>query len=100
TDRAQEYDAFGSGTYITPPKPGVPTNTAQPVDYPDSLTNGKYFVFLHGFNVDADSARGWNAEVFKRLHVMGSKARFVGVQWNGSPPSIIPGKYLDYHKAV
>jgi hypothetical protein len=24
----------------------------------------------------------------------------VGVTWNGSPPSIIPGKYLDYHKAV
>ena len=95
-----------NGTSITPPRPGIPTNTAQPTDYPDNLTNGKYFVFLHGFNVDADSARGWNAEIFKRMHLLGSKARFVGVQWNGSPPlpaliaALAPRKYLDYHKAV
>lgn len=100
TDQVDEYATFGSGNHITPPRPGLPTSTSQPADYPDSLTNGKYFVFIHGFNVDADSARGWNAEVFKRMHTMGSKARFVGAQWNGSPPSIIPGKYLDYHKAV
>lgn len=100
TQRVQEYDAYGSETFIAPPKPALPTRTAEPSDYPDSHTNGKYFIFIHGFNVDADSARGWNAEVFKRLHAMGSKARFVGVQWNGTPPSIIPGKYLDYHKAV
>jgi chitodextrinase len=100
TDQVDEYATYGSGNHITPPRPGLPTSTGQSADYPDSLTNGKYFVFIHGFNVDADSARGWNAEVFKRMHTMGSKARFVGVQWNGSPPSIIPGKYLDYHKAV
>lgn len=98
----KEYD----GSNITPPFAGLPTNTAEPVSYPDSLTNGKYFVFLHGFNVDADSARGWNAEIFKRMHMLGSKARFVGVQWNGSPPlpaliaALAPRKYLDYHKAV
>jgi hypothetical protein len=92
----KEYD----GSNITPPFAGLLTNTAEPGNWPDSLTNGKYFVFAHGFNVDAESARGWNAEVFKRLHVLGSKARFVGISWNGSPPSIFPGKYLDYHKAV
>jgi len=106
TNQVDEYATYGSGNHITPPLPGIPTNTEQPVDYPDSLTNGKYFVFLHGFNVDADSARGWNAEIFKRMHTMGSEARFVGVLWNGSPPlpsliaALAPRKYLDYHKAV
>ncbi len=89
-----------NGSNITPPFPGLRQDVAEPAGWPDSRTNGKYFVFLHGFNVDGQKARGWNAEVFKRLHALGSKARFVGVSWNGSPPSFIPGKYLDYHKAV
>jgi hypothetical protein len=92
----KEYD----GSDITPPFAGLREDIREPAGWLDSLTNGKYFVFLHGFNVDGKKARGWNAEVFKRMHALGSKARFVGVSWNGSPPSIIPGKYLDYHKAV
>ncbi len=61
--------------------------------YPDSLTNGKYFVFVHGYNVDAYNARGWHAEIFKRMHQLGSRARFVGVSWHGDTG-------LDYHHAV
>ncbi len=67
--------------------------TGPPSAWPDSSTNGKYFVFLHGYKVDAQQARGWQAEVFKRLHVLGSKARFVGVTWHGATG-------LDYHQAV
>ncbi|BET65273.1 hypothetical protein ASA1KI_01910 [Opitutales bacterium ASA1] len=69
------------------------TRTGTPTNWPDTQTNGKYFVFLHGYNVDAQKARGWQAEVFKRLHVLGSKARFVGVTWHGATG-------LDYHRAV
>lgn len=39
--------------------------------------------FTHGFNVDADAARGWGSEVFKRLWQSGSNARFRMVTWAG-----------------
>jgi hypothetical protein len=80
-------------TASTPPEAVAATRTGQPTGYPDNLTNGKYFVFVHGYNVDGQKARGWNCEVFKRLYVLGSKARFVGVTWHGATG-------LDYHKAV
>lgn len=50
-------------------------------------------MFLHGYSVDSQEARGWQAEVFKRLHTLGSRARFVGVTWHGATG-------LDYHQAV
>ena len=73
---------------------GLRTQLQDPGDpYPDELTNGKYFVFLHGFNVGPDAARGWHAEIFKRLHQMGSRNRFTGISWHGD---VAP----DYHEAV
>jgi hypothetical protein len=55
-------------------------------------------VFVHGFNVSPNAARGWNAEIFKRLHQTGSKAKFYGVTWDGaeSNGTVVP----DYHKNV
>jgi len=92
-----EYD----GSPSIPPVPAPPSRTADPGEpWPDRLTNGKYFVFTHGYNVDGQRARGWHAEVFKRLHVLGSNARFVGVTWNGATGVKIGDDYLDYHKAV
>ena len=92
-----EYD----GTAVTPPAPVPSSRTGNPGEaWPDSLTTGKYFVFIHGFNVDGQRARGWQAEVFKRLHVLGSRARFVGVTWNGATGTRIAGEYTDYHQAV
>ena len=70
-----------------------PQQTNEPPGLPDSETNGRWVVLIHGYNVPADGARGWHAETFKRLHVLGSKARFVGLTWNGDTG-------LDYHKAV
>lgn len=96
TGFAKEYD----GGSITPPKEPRPTNMGEPSGLPDSEMSDKYFVFVHGFNIDGQNARGWNAEVFKRLYSLGNRARFVGVTWNGTPPSLIQDKYLDYHKAV
>lgn len=72
----------------------LPTQTGDPGEYyPDRLTNGQYFVHVHGFANDADMARGGHAEMFKRMHQMGSKARFVGVSWFGDTGA-------DYHHAV
>ncbi|MFK5923034.1 MAG: hypothetical protein QM496_12715 [Verrucomicrobiota bacterium] len=89
----------------------LPTKTKDPgYPYPDRLTNGKYFVLVHGFNVNEEKARGWFAELFKRLHQLGSKARFVGVSWRGdaglggvdlSPDNFIGlEKNANYHKPV
>ncbi len=79
---------------VSPGDPGAPDRLGdrQPA-WPDARTNGKYFVFVHGYNVNGQQARGWAAEMFKRLHQTGSRARFVAVSWHGSTG-------LDYHQAV
>lgn len=77
------------------------TQTGEPVGYPDSLTNGKYVAYFHGFKVSGESSRGSQANIFKRLHQMGNRARFIGVSWHGDPPN--PGavsRLPDYHRAV
>jgi len=64
--------------------------------------NGKNVVFLHGFKVTAERARGWNAETFKRLWQSGSDARFHGVTWYGDEAIAgtfwVPG--FHYHENV
>lgn len=59
----------------------------------DSETNGKNIVFIHGFNVSQQNARGWNAEFYKRLYQSGSRAKFTGITWHGDTNP-------NYHKAV
>jgi hypothetical protein len=49
---------------------------------PEGETNN--FVFLHGYNVDPEQARGWQSEIFKRMYWSGSRAHFYGVTWRGS----------------
>ena len=78
--------------YGETPSGAASIQTSAP-NWPDEMTNDKTFVFVHGYNVDVEAARGWHAEVFKRLHQMGSNARFVAVTWDGATS-------LDYHKAV
>ncbi|HTY87092.1 MAG TPA: M36 family metallopeptidase [Candidatus Acidoferrum sp.] len=47
-------------------------------------TKDKNFVFLHGYNVNQQEARGVLSEVFKRMYWSGSQAKFYGVTWNGA----------------
>jgi len=82
-----------SGRPAAVKKVARPQQIDEPTGLPDIETNGRWAVLIHGYNVPADGARGWHAETFKRLHVLGSRARFVGVTWNGDTG-------LDYHKAV
>ncbi len=65
----------------------------EPSNLPDSLNKGDNFVFVHGYNVDQTAARGWHAEIFKRLYQSGSRAKFTGVTWHGNTGG-------NYHKAV
>ncbi len=72
---------------------GIPTDLDPPWGLPDHLTPKKYLLFIHGFNVSAQQARGWNAEMFKRFFASGSQTKFIGVSWNGDTSP-------DYHEAV
>ena len=55
-------------------------------------------VFLHGFRVSADNARGWHSEMFKRLYQSGSNARFWGVTWDGYEDPFWASSGQFYHK--
>ena len=46
--------------------------------------SGMNVIFLHGFKVDEQEARAWNAEMFKRLWQSGSKAMYTAVTWCGT----------------
>jgi hypothetical protein len=67
-----------------PEKRDGPRDRVRDTDVPNEPeSNGKHFVFVHGYNVNATQARGWQAELFKRLYWSGSRARFYGVTWRG-----------------
>ncbi|HHJ18895.1 MAG TPA: alpha/beta fold hydrolase, partial [Gammaproteobacteria bacterium] len=75
------------------PELGLAENINDPGNNPDEQTQANYLVFVHGYNVSAKAARGWNAEMFKRFHRLGFNGRFIGVNWHGDTG-------LDYHHAV
>jgi Alpha/beta hydrolase of unknown function (DUF900) len=78
----------------TADRPGTP-------NWPDELNNGKAFVFVHGYNVNQQQARGWQAEFFKRLWWSGSKAQFWGVTWYGSESQVPLASFTpNYHLNV
>ncbi len=60
-----------------------PSNLSNPVNFPDEESNLKNVVFIHGFNVSEQEARGWHAEMFKRLWQTGCNSRFHAVTWRG-----------------
>ncbi len=81
---------------------GHQTQTGEPSGYPDALTSERYVAYLHGYNNDGNVARGAQAELFKRFHQLGSRARFIGISWFGDPPNPGLNTFLpaDYHRAV
>jgi len=72
-----------------------------PTNLPDSECNiGTNIVAVHGYNVNGQEARGFHAEMFKRLYWSGSKARFWGVSWYGSETKLANVFTPDYHTNV
>ena len=68
-------------------------------NWDDRLSSSKVVLFVHGYNVNQQQARGWQAEIFKRFWWTGSRARFWGVTWFGyesQSGAITP----DYHSNV
>lgn len=72
---------------------GNPDRLSDAVVSNEPYPTDKNFVFLHGYNVNPEKARGTFAETFKRLYWSGSRARFYGVTWRGyeSQGSLGPG---------
>lgn len=56
----------------------------EPNNWPDADRNGKHFIFVHGYNVSGQQARGWHSETFKRLFWSESNAMFTGISWHGN----------------
>ncbi|OGU16942.1 MAG: hypothetical protein A2076_00025 [Geobacteraceae bacterium GWC2_53_11] len=78
---------------------GTEDRLIEPLNFPDSESNGKNFVFVHGYNVNPQQARGTHAEIFKRMYWSGSKAKFWGITWYGYHTQI--GSFTpDYHVNV
>ena len=81
-------------------------STAEPTNLPDCETVGPHYVFVHGYNVNAQSARGWAAEMFKRLWQAGARSKFTAVDWYGDESQLwagVPiagGESLDYYVNV
>ena len=73
----------------------------EPSNLPDGETDGKDIFFLHGFNVSESAARNWANQMFKRLWLSGSRARFHGVAWYGDY-HLVSGTFngLHYHQDV
>ena len=78
---AQESDSRDLPQPQQSRRPADRLTDSQVPNEPD--TNDKNFVFLHGYNVNPDQARGAFADMFKRLYWSGSHAKFYGVTWNG-----------------
>ena len=56
---------------------------SEPSGLPDAETNGKHLVFVHGYSVSEEKARGWAAEMFKRMWQSGANCAFTSVTWYG-----------------
>ncbi len=77
---------------------GGASQTNEPPNNPDSLSNGKNLVFLHGYSPDfgeTTAIEGWLPEVFKRFYWSGSRAKFHAVSWRSGQDD-----QMDYQKNV
>ena len=64
-------------------------------------TQNKNLVFVHGYNVNQQQARGVESEMFKRFYWSGSKAKFYGITWNGAVSQISAVSFTpNYHTNV
>jgi hypothetical protein len=61
-----------------------PNNLSRAIAPNEPTNDGKNLVFVHGYNVNQQEARGVESEMFKRFYWSGSQANFYGVTWNGA----------------
>ena len=69
-------------------------------NWDDRLSSSKALLFVHGYNVNQQQARGGQTEMFKRLWWSGNRARFWGVTWFGYETQTARKFTPDYHSNV
>lgn len=80
---------FRSKTLLLHSDPRAVADRLTDADVPNEPdTIDKNFIFLHGYNVNPQQARGWDADIFKRLYWSGSHAKFYGVTWEAADSQI------------
>ena len=77
------YDWINLRHVVDPGSEHRATDLSEPRNFPVEQTNGWNVVFVHGFNVTEREARGWHAEMFKRLWQSGCRAAYHAVVWRG-----------------
>ena len=60
---------------------GGSSKLTEPVARKDADSDGRQFVFVHGFNVNHDMARGVASDFYKKLWQSGSDSMFTAVEW-------------------
>jgi Concanavalin A-like lectin/glucanases superfamily len=76
---------FRSKTLLLNPEPGTVADRLTDASVPNEPdTTDNNFVFVHGYNVLPNEARGVAANMFKRLYWSGSHAKFWAVTWEGA----------------
>jgi hypothetical protein len=85
---------------LTPLNGSVPDRLtdASVTNEPDTIDAN--FVFLHGYNVLPQEARGVDSDVFKRMYWAGSHAKFWAVTWEGADTKIGSLLTPNYHTNV
>lgn len=77
---------------------GEAIETAPRLNAPnEGPTNGKNLVFLHGYNVNQQQARGWASDIFKKMWWSGSRAKFYAVTWRGADSQHFDAVTLNLH---
>ena len=85
---------------------GIDVREGVPSGLPDEETDGRHFVFVHGYNVNPDDARVWADAMFKRLLLAGSQSMFTAVTWFGDYAQVwkgvpvVGGNSLNYYRNV
>jgi hypothetical protein len=106
--RFHNLRAAAHGTPIKPTNQGPRFGENGPGEAPGDpfadRTNRTNFVWVHGYNVNADAAVGTALTVFKRLYWAGSNAKFHAVLWRGDDGQLTAfGRNFgtpDYHRNV
>ena len=66
----------------------------EPLARKDADSDGRQFVFVHGYNVSHNEARGTASDFYKRLWQSGSDSMFTAVEWD-SDESMFKNDLLD-----
>ncbi len=75
---------FRSKTILLNPEAGTNADRLTDASVPNEPdTTDMNFILVHGYNVNPQQARGWDADYYKRLYWSGSHAKFYGLTLGG-----------------